>query len=188
MGGTTSKQEVKAKTNEQITENSSGTHLIEIHANSMGIGMFTILMFLAVMYAIHVAYKKCVTPATDDHDEGRRRVNRQPRRRRSNSFSYEERDEDFGYRRSHRRDRPHDIHHMDLSRAQVETLRSLMQPQHAIPFPPHQRHFEEVDMDLPTQIAQVHRTRIDPPALTARTSSRPVIGAIRSEVASPPAE
>ena len=185
MGGTSTKQEIKAKSQEQITENTSGVHLIEIHANSMGIGMFTILLVVALIGCLYIMKKKCVPRAHhDDYDVGRR-SGRQRQRQRRSLFDIDE--EDFDYRRSYRHDRQ--PRPMDLNSLQIEAIRSLMTQQHVIPFPQSHRHFEEMEMEPPTQVAQVHRqTRIDPPALTARRSSRQVIGATRPEITDLPAE
>ena len=188
MGGQSTKQEVKAEEAKQITENSSGTHLIELHASSMGMGIFTMLALVFSLGCMYIAYHRCMPHEDEDEYTGHRgHRGRQHRGRRHRRSSVEE----FGYFEEPRV-RSQSLQ-QDLLDMQIEdTVRSLMarpprrhRTRHAYDDP---RRFEELEMHsmdvVPVQrdvIASVHR-----PQSGTRGPTRPVAGTIRAEIADPP--
>ena len=142
MGSSTSQEEVKAKEQEQITDTSNGTHLIEIHASSMGMGAFTVIAIIMSLGCMLILYKKCL--AKESHSRGRR----------SRHHSYNIRDVNFGFGSYGRPAYP--SHHRalpqtELAHAQFEAFQSLVmqpqpQPHYDVRHDYSPRHFEEMEM------------------------------------------
>ena len=63
MGGSSSKAPIKAKTVSQIIENSSGTHLFEIHLPSIGFSGAILIFFVTLFCVILAAFRLCRRPA-----------------------------------------------------------------------------------------------------------------------------
>ena len=62
MGGSTSKQAIKAESVKEITEVSTGTHLIEIHMPSMGVGVMVVTMVVVACLAGWMCWRRMRRP------------------------------------------------------------------------------------------------------------------------------